>query len=178
MPNTLGPVQPASAPGERPARSGGGVLDRVHRGLHGRVDISSLVFFRIAFGAIMVWEVTRYYGYGWVQRYFVEPTYNFPYPLFEWVKPWPGFGMYYHFIFLGAMAFCVMIGLMYRLSAALLCLAFTYVFLLEEARYLNHFYLVCLLTFLLAIVPANRSLSVDARFEPALRSRTAPAWAP
>jgi len=152
-------------------------MSRVHRGLHRRVDISSLVFFRIAFGAIMVWEVTRYYGYGWVQRYFVEPTYNFPYPLFEWVKPWPGFGMYYHFIFLGAMAFCVMIGLMYRLSAALLCLAFTYVFLLEEARYLNHFYLVCLLTFLMAIVPAHRSLSVDARFEPSLRSKTVPAWA-
>ena len=153
------------------------LMSRVHRGLHRRVDISSLVFFRIAFGAIMVWEVTRYYGFGWVQRYFVEPTYNFPYPLFEWVKPWPGFGMYYHFIFLGAMAFCVMIGLMYRLSAALLCLAFTYVFLLEEARYLNHFYLVCLLTSLLAVVPAHRSLSVDARFDSSIRSETAPAWA-
>ncbi|MDC0585308.1 HTTM domain-containing protein [Planctomycetota bacterium] len=169
------PSGPATDP--PPAADGGGWLERAHRALHQRVDISSLVFFRIAFGAIMVWEVTRYYGYGWVKRYFIEPSYNFPYPLFDWVKPWPGDGMYYHFIFLGAMAFCVMVGLMYRLSAALLCLAFTYVFLLEEARYLNHFYLVCLLTFLLAIVPANRSLSVDARFEPALRSRTAPAWA-
>jgi hypothetical protein len=84
--------------------------------------------------------------------------------------------MYCHFIFLGPMTLCVMIGRMYRLSVAVLCLAFTCVFLLEEARYLKHFDPVCLLTFLLVIAPANRSLSVDACFEPALHSRTAPAW--
>lgn len=177
MSHNDGSVQLGMSTSTDPEGATCGLAQRVHRGLHRRVDISSLVFFRIAFGAIMVWEVTRYRGYGWVQRYFTEPAFNFPYPLFEWVKPWPGNGMNGHFILLGAMACCVMIGLMYRMSAILLWLAFTYVFLLEEARYLNHFYLVCLLTFLLAVVPANRSLSVDARFNASLRSDTVPAWA-
>jgi vitamin K-dependent gamma-carboxylase len=54
---------------------------------------------------------------------------------------------------------------------------FTYVFLLEPARYLNHFYLMCLLGLLLAVVPAHRRWSVDAALRPRLRSDTAPAWA-
>jgi hypothetical protein len=36
------------------------------------VDIASLVVFRIAFGEIMVWEMCRYFYYGWVGSYYVE----------------------------------------------------------------------------------------------------------
>src|SRR5207342_1729744 len=50
------------------------------------------------------------------------------------------------------------------------------VFLLEEARYLNHFYLLCLISFLLVFLPAHRAFSVDAQLKPKLRSRVAPAW--
>ncbi len=33
------------------------------------IDILSLVYFRIAFGAIMLWEVYRYFDHGWIPRY-------------------------------------------------------------------------------------------------------------
>lgn len=140
-------------------------------------DIAALVYFRIAFGAIMLWEVGRYFEHGWIARYWIEPAFHFTYYGFGWVQPWPGAGMYVHFAALGVLAFFIMIGLWYRLSAALFFLGFTYAFLLEEARYLNHFYLISLLSFLLIFVPAHRACSVDVWRRPALRRRTAPAWA-
>jgi len=63
---------------------------------------------------------------------------------------------------LGVLALAVMLGFAYRIAAPLLCVGFTYVFLLDEARYLNHFYLICLLAFILAVVPAHAAWSVDA----------------
>ena len=38
----------------------------------------------------MLWEVYRYFTYGWIARYYVEPVVNFTYYGFSWVKPWPG----------------------------------------------------------------------------------------
>jgi vitamin K-dependent gamma-carboxylase len=140
------------------------------------VDISFLVFFRIVFGGILVWEVYRYFTNGWIGRYFVNPAVNFTYYGFSWVKPWPGRGMYVHFIVLGVAAACVMAGLLYRLAAPVLFLAFTYFFLLDQTRYMNHFYLVCLLSFLMCFLPAERAFSVDAWLRPKLRADVVPAW--
>jgi hypothetical protein len=141
------------------------------------VDISSLVFFRVAFGAITLWEVTRYLRLDWVRQIWIEPSFHFGYPFFEWVKPWPGNGLIIHFYALGALALMIMLGAFYRVATALFFLGFTYVFLLEQSQYLNHFYLISLISFLLIFLPAHRKLSVDALLRPALRSQTAPAWA-
>jgi hypothetical protein len=141
------------------------------------VDIASLAVFRVAFGAVMVWEVYRYFSKGWIARYYIDPDFFFTYYGFGWVRPWPGDGMYVHFALLGLAAGGVMAGLFYRASAALFFLGFTYVFLLDQARYLNHFYLIALIAFLLVFLPVHGALSLDARRRPELRSETAPAWA-
>jgi vitamin K-dependent gamma-carboxylase len=140
------------------------------------VDISFLVFFRIIFGGVMLWETYRYFTHGWIRRYFVETTVNFTYYGFSWVKPWPGSGMYVHFFVLGLAAACVMVGFLYRFAAPVLFLAFTYSFLLDQTRYLNHFYLVCLISFLMCFLPAERAFSVDALLRRRIRSDVVPAW--
>lgn len=140
------------------------------------VDISFLVFFRVLFGGIMLWEVYRYFTYDWITRYYVEPVLNFTYYGFSWVKPWPGRGMYIHFFVLGVAAACVMVGFLYRLAAPVFFLGFTYFFLLEQARYLNHFYLVCLISFLMCFLPAERAFSVDSLLRRKIRSAVVPAW--
>jgi hypothetical protein len=140
------------------------------------VDIASLVYFRIAFAAIMLWEVSRYLEYGWIREYWIEPKFHFTYFGFGWVKPLPGEGMYYCFYALGGLAVFILLGFCYRVSATLFFLGFTYAFLLEKARYLNHFYLICLISFLMIFVPAHRALSVDAWLRPKIRSRAVPAW--
>ena len=151
-------------------------LRRMGAALFETVDVSFLVFFRILFGGIMLWEVYRYHSYGWISRYFIEPAVNFTYYGFSWVQPWPGRGMYIHFFVLGLAAACVMVGFLYRIAAPVLFLAFTYSFLLDQTRYLNHFYLVCLISFLMCFLPAERAFSVDALLRRKIRSAVVPAW--
>ena len=95
------------------------------------VDNSFLIFFRIVFGAIMLWEVCRYLTRDWISRYFIEPIVLFTYYGFSWVKPWPGRGMYVHFYVLGVLAACILVGLFYRIAATLFFIGFAYVFLLD-----------------------------------------------
>jgi len=152
------------------------LLDRACAALFKPVDISFLVFFRILFGGIMLWEVYRYFTYNWITRYYVEPAITFTYYGFSWVKPWPGSGMYIHFVVLGLAAACVMAGFLYRIATPVFFLAFTYVFLLDQTRYLNHLYLVCLIGFAMCFLPAQRAFSVDALLRPKIRTDVVPAW--
>ncbi len=141
------------------------------------VDASSLACFRIVFGALMVWETWRIIDNGWVERHFSGKEFYFTYWPFDLVQPWPGDGMYVHLALMGVFAGFIALGFLYRVSAACFFLMFAYVFLLEKARYLNHFYLVCLLSALMAVLPAHRCWSVDTLLRPAMRSDTVPAWA-
>ena len=150
---------------------------RLWQALFSPIDNASLVAFRIGFGLLMVAECFHYLEAGAVKELYVDPAFHFTWLLFSWVKPWPGFGMVLHFYALIALASCIAAGLFYRLSAALFCLAFSYVFLLDQAKYLNHFYLICWLSFLLILAPAHRALSIDARLRPGLGSEQTPAWA-
>lgn len=138
------------------------------------VDGSSLAVVRIAFGLIVVWEVWRYVDRGWIARYYLAPEVQFTYLLFPWVRAWPGDGMFVHFGVLALAGALVALGAWYRLAAWCTFVLLTYVFLLEQSRYLNHVYLMCLLAFLLAVVPAHRSWSLDAWRHG--RQRPVPAW--
>lgn len=140
------------------------------------IDIASLVVFRMAFGLLMLWEVWRYFDMGWIKRYYIDPQFFFTYFGFDWVRPWPGDGMYIHFAAMGLFAIFIAIGFLYRLSATLFFLGFTYVFLLDKTNYLNHFYLISLISFLMIFMPAHRAFSIDARLRPSLRADTVPAW--
>jgi len=144
--------------------------------LFAAVDGASLAFFRIAFGGMMLWEVWRYFDHGWIEYFWVKPLFHFSYYGLDWIRPWPGVGMELHWLGLGVLAMCIMLGVWYRISVTLFFIGFTYVFLLDQARYLNHFYLVSLFSFLMIFIPAHRYLSVDALLEPELRSRQVPAW--
>jgi hypothetical protein len=110
----------------------------------------------------MLWDVWQYWTNGWITSDYVEPTFHFTYFLFPFVRPWPGDGMYWHFGLLGLLAALMAVGLCYRLAAWGFFLAFTYLFLVDKTCYLNHNYLICLLSFVLAIAPAQSAWSLDA----------------
>lgn len=140
------------------------------------VDIAALVYFRIVFGAITLWEAYRYYDHGWISRYYIEPEFYFKYYGMEWVQPWSGSWMYVHFLVLGLLAACIMLGLFYRVTSVLFFFAIAFVFLLDQTNYLNHLYLVCLIAFILMFLPAHRAASLDAGRRTEIRSNTVPAW--
>jgi vitamin K-dependent gamma-carboxylase len=151
-------------------------LAKVQNSAFARVDIASLVFFRIAFGLLMMWEVWRYFSHHRIGHFWLDPPFLFKYYGFSWVHPWPGNGLYIHWAILGILALFMAIGLFYRVSTVLFFLGWTYIFLLDEEQWVNHTYLICLFSFLLIFLPANHAFSIDSWRNPTLHSRTTPAW--
>jgi hypothetical protein len=151
-------------------------MDNLKTRAFAQVDIASLIFFRIALGLLMTWYVWRFFSHQRIGHLWLEPRFLFKYYGFSWVHPWPGNWLYIHWAVLGLLALFIAIGLFYRMSALLFFLGYTYTFLLDEAAWVNHTYLICLFSFLLIFVPANRAVSIDAWLKPKLRSQTAPAW--
>jgi len=144
------------------------------RHLFATTDLEPLVFFRIFFGAMMLYWVIATVNDLWVDFFYVRPIFHLTYPGFSWVRPWPGQGMYYHFGVMALAAIGITTGCFYRVNAAVFSLCFTYVFLLEKGLYQNHYYLICLISGIMVFIPANRMWSIDAYWRPKIRSRTCP----
>jgi vitamin K-dependent gamma-carboxylase len=140
------------------------------------VDIAYLVFLRVSFGAMAAWLFLYYLVAGVPHYLFVQPEFSFDYRGFGWIDPLPGAGMHVLFAALLLCGVCIALGFMYRLSIWLFFVGWTYFFLIDPTYYLNHFYLVGLLAFLLGWMPANQAFSLDARLRPALRVDTTPRW--
>lgn len=143
--------------------------------LGARVDIASLVVFRVIFGVLMIEATARFAWRGWITEYFHTPKYFFTYHGFEWVRPWPAPWMHVHYAVMGLCAAGIALGFYYRISAALFFLLFTYAHLIDKTNYLNHYYLVSLLALLIVFMPLHAALSLDARRRPEIRSASAPA---
>ncbi|MBM3605443.1 MAG: vitamin K-dependent gamma-carboxylase [Alphaproteobacteria bacterium] len=126
------------------------------------VSALSLGAFRIALGALLIWDCWRFIKYDRVWRYWVAPDMHFTYSGFGWVTPLPEPWIHLAWLTVGISAAFVMLGLFYRPAIVVLTLTFGYFFLLDKAEYLNHFYLVLLFLLLLCVLPAHRALSVDA----------------
>ena len=124
------------------------------------VSIAPLVVFRIAFGLLMFVSISRFIAKGWVHTMYVMPKMHFPYYGFEWIKALPESGMYLVFALLLISSLGIMLGAFYRISAILFFLLFTYVELIDKTNYLNHYYFISLISFLLIFVPADLSFSL------------------
>ena len=121
-----------------------------------QVDGASIAAFRAIFGLLGVLVVARFFAHGWIGPLYVEPDHHFTYLGFGWVRPWPGWGMHAHFIALGLLSLGIAAGYRPRLCAALFCIGFTYVELIDRTTYLNHYYLMSLVSLLLAVLPLRR----------------------
>jgi len=124
-------------------------------------DVASVVLFRVGFGLIMFWEISRYFYYGWVEEIYSKPQFHFQYQWFQWIGPLPADGMYIVFGGLWVLALMIAFGLYYRTASILFFLGYSYVFLIDQASYNNHFYLICLLSFILALAPLHNAWSLD-----------------
>ena len=153
-------------------------FDRLVERLRAPVDIASLVAFRVIFGLVMLVSVVRFWQRGWIEELYIQPAYHFTYWGFEWVRAWPAWGMYAHFAALAVLALCVALGLCYRPSIILFFLGFTYVELIDKATYLNHYYLISVLSFLMIFLPLHRGWSIDALIAGRRRADLRAGWAP
>lgn len=140
---------------------------RLRDALFRRVDDSSLGAFRVLFGACIVWFTWTYYD-DYMLGYISRPGLHFTHFGFDWVRPWPGDGVYYHIAVLKVLSVLITLGLFYRLSVVLFFFGFTYIFLLDSTINRTHPYLFCLTSFLLIFMPAHRAYSLNALIWPKL----------
>ncbi len=120
------------------------------------VDAVGLGAFRVAFGLVMVVQSLVFLGR--LGRY-LGATFRFPYEGLEWLRPWPGVGMYVHCALMGLLALGVAAGVRARACAAGFGALFAYVVLLDQTHYNNHYYLIVLLAGLLCALRSDAALA-------------------
>ncbi|MEP7165899.1 MAG: HTTM domain-containing protein [Ferruginibacter sp.] len=141
------------------------------------VDNSPLIIFRIIYGFLLFYHVMAYLLNGTVHRNFIEPPFTFTYIGFEFLQPLPGNGMYLYFGFMALLALLIMLGAWYRLAMTGFALLWTLQYLMQKSGYNNHYYLILLLCWLMAFVPANGYFSIDSQRKPQRKTNTCPQWA-
>ena len=106
----------------------------------------------------------RFVSKGWVEKLYLEPSFHFSFYGFEWVKPF-GDMTYLLFVISCTSAFFVALGYKYRLSIIIFFLSFTYIELMDKTTYLNHYYFISILSFLMIFLPANSFFAIDAKLK-------------
>jgi hypothetical protein len=140
------------------------------------IAISPLVTFRVIIGLMLFISTLRFMALGWIEDHYIEPVLHFYYFPFQFLPRLSAFGLY---AIHGAMllaSLLVMLGWFYRPAAIILFLTFTFTELIDLTYYLNHYYYVSLVCFLLIWVPANQSFSIDAYRNPRIAKTHVPAW--
>ena len=133
-------------------------MEKISKYLFSPVSPVSSGLFRIIFGILM-----------FLQFYFIKPyivenltisRFYLKYDFFNWVKITSPENL--NVLFIVAMCFSVFytLGFLYRFSAMVMFLCWTYIFLLDVGHYNNHYYLNCLLLFASVFVNGDAFLSV------------------
>lgn len=146
------------------------------RFLFRRIDNAQLVVFRVLYGLLVAAECFGALATGWVRRTLVEPAFTFTFIGFEGLQPLPGNGMYLYFALMGALGIMIALGYRYRVAALGFALMWTAVYLMQKTSYNNHYYLLMLLAYFMALFPAHGDVSLDARRRPALRTHNMYNW--
>jgi hypothetical protein len=140
-----------------------------------KTPTATLAFFRLAFGLMMVFSLIRFTAYGWIEKLYILPQYRFTYFGFSNL---PRLGNYTYLLFLICFLSAIFfaIGYKYKIAIVTFFLSFTYIELLDKTTYLNHYYFVSVVAFILIFLPANHFFSVDALKNSKIRSQYIPKW--
>jgi hypothetical protein len=149
---------------------------RIRDVLFAQTSIAPLIVFRIIFGLMMFAGTLRFWSKGWIDSLFIQPDHFFHYYGFGWVKPFGEFGMYVVFALLLISSLCIALGMFYRIATVVYFVLFTYVELIDVTNYLNHYYFISLVAFLMCFLPAHRCLSFDVWRKPSLYRDAIPSW--
>ena len=151
------------------------VTDAISTYLNKHTEAAPLAAFRILFGLLMFVSIIRFWYHGWIEKLYIVPTFHFKYYGLEFIEV-PGQWTYLLFIICALSALCISLGYLYRYTSAIFFLSFTYIELMDKTTYLNHYYFVSILSFLLIWLPAHRYFSIDALRKASIRVQYIPSW--
>ncbi|WP_299013739.1 HTTM domain-containing protein [uncultured Polaribacter sp.] len=126
-----------------------------------QTNAAPLAVFRLFFGLMMFASIVRFWANGWIEKLYLKPNFHFSYLGFSWVKPLGNY-TYLFFVICGLAALFVAMGYKYRVAIITFFLSFLYIELMDKTTYLNHYYFISILSFLMIFLPANATFSVDA----------------
>jgi len=141
-----------------------------------RIDNTSLIVFRILFGALITLEAWGAIATGWVKRMFVVPDFTFHFIGFDFLQPFLGSGMYAYYLIMGLAGLFVCIGYKYRFNIILYSLMWAGVYFSQKSAYNNHYYLQLLLLIFMSLAPAHRQFSLDAKLRPEIKQNYMHQW--
>lgn len=145
--------------------------------LYRSVSLAPLLSLRLGFGLVLLYAVLWSWLYkGDLQERYLQPEFLFKYPGFSWLLPLPDLLMYAMYPLLLLSALGIFLGLYYRVSVFVFGLLFSYLHLLDSTNYINHYYLISLLCFLLFFMPAHRIYSLDISLGRVSAAALMPAW--
>ncbi len=114
---------------------------------------ATFTLFRLAFGILMALAMLRMFLSGRIAAQFIEPSFRFTYFGFDWV-PHPGnTGVYFLFGTALLASLLLLHPRWFRWAAPVFFLSFTWIELIDKTTYLNHYYLVSCLAFMLIWLP-------------------------
>ncbi len=119
----------------------------------------------------MAWEMIRFWRRGYLERYWIEPSFHFVYPGFEWLPRLTVEAVYLLALVIGLSGLLLGLGVAYRASSVVFTASYFYLFVQEQSIYNNHFYLIFLLGILFCVTDADRWGGLNAR-----QSGTLPRW--
>ncbi|WP_313114451.1 HTTM domain-containing protein [Aequorivita sediminis] len=151
------------------------MFKKINKYLNKTTQAAPLAVFRVLFGFMMFFSIVRFWANGWIDKLYVQPKFFFSYYGFEWVKP-IGDYTYIIFIICGIASLLVALGYKYRLAIIVFFLSFTYIELMDKTTYLNHYYFISCIGFLMIFLPANVYFSVDALKNPLKAFNEIPKW--
>lgn len=124
-------------------------MDRLRR----PVDGASIAVFRVGFGLLGVAVVARLLAYGWWKQLYLDPLYLLPYPGFEWLPRPSAAGLLLHLAAIAISAAAVALGWRTRAALAVFFVSFTWLELLDQTTYLNHYVWISAAALLMAMLP-------------------------
>ncbi len=124
-----------------------------------RIDAASFAVFRMAMGVMLLYDAQRkgllYFAPN------AQNEFTFRYEYFYWLPEEAVWAFPLQIVWM-SLSILIIVGLFYRISCILVTLLLIYGFLLGEEFYLNHYYLLILVTLFMCIIPMHRTWSVDA----------------
>ena len=128
------------------------------------VSIAPLVTFRLLFYGLFLVGAIRFIASGWINELYSGTAFYFKFYGLSWVPNIGSDAMLAIYIVMVLSSFCCLLGLFYRLNAIITFLGFFFYEFTDATNYLNHYYLVLLLLFLLIFLPADKAFSLDVKY--------------
>lgn len=152
------------------------MLNQITSYLNQEKSAKPLAVFRIGFGLMMAISLIRFWAKGWIESLYLLPKHHFPFFGWDWVSVLQGNGMYYLFSLLILASLLIATGKYYLPAIITFFLGFTYIELIDKTYYLNHYYFVSLVSFLLIFLPADKEYHLNRNWKFSVTHHSIKQW--